>query len=381
MKSYAYANPVRLQKLFRDKFSKKYLGEKTGIDIWHRYCKLFADKLKERGEKIILTGKKHPLSFRNKEIEQDMTFWNTDLRYANFESVSFKENVYFTKCLFSDAFFNKSEFRKKVEFEDSEILECGYFKNIMFLDDVDFKNVKSKRFIDFEGSEFEGGVKFNNCSLFQIYFDNNEFKGNVSLIDVEVEDDFHIDDTKFPGIFSLEKNKFNGDVYIVNALFGGDVGIENNEFKGDFEVSDTKFNGTTDFESNKFEEDVYFSENNKFVENVYFNNTNFKGSVDFENVEFFKDVDFEESDFRGSVDFENVIFNQYAGFREVEFKEPSNFRGSTFKGDFDLRKVKSIKNIHNLDSIVLDEKGNIKIGLINLLSFLKKSNKLKINGL
>ena len=176
---------------------------------------------------------------------------------------------------------------------------------------LSFRNIISKKSIDFSGSKFIGDADFSGSQFLEVTeFSKSQFCGDANF-----------SESRFSGEANFSGSRFSGDAVFIGSRFRGNADFRNTHFARDAVFGMSQFNGDANFSKSQF------------IGYADFIQSNFNGETRFSESKFSKVIDFFKSQFIGDTYFVGSQFNEDAYFRESQFSGLANFGESRFGRD------------------------------------------------
>ncbi|MBT0741876.1 pentapeptide repeat-containing protein [Campylobacter lari] len=259
-----------------------------------------------------------------------ITITNCEIDYIYFADDNNIE-LFFIDCIFkSQITARRSNFHKKVSFE-----QCIFEKRI------DFTTAIFNSQVDFNLTKFESETRFIKAKFLAEYTNHENIENNFR-------------EAVFKGKTSFTKAEFKAKVDFSAARFESEVRFINTSFfKNTIIFSEAEFNNVK-FISSKKRDTINI---NDTVEQTYlFQNVTFKGIVNFENIHI-KDLNFKNVIFNNIVVFDNTTLDSKPKFINCTFSNQFNIKQEHIQYNFkdiskdsnDLTKLPNLENINKND--------------------------------
>ncbi|MCV3551655.1 pentapeptide repeat-containing protein [Campylobacter sp. CNRCH_2013_0855] len=291
---------------------------------------------------------------------------------VSFEQCIFEKRIDFSRALFSnqvnfsltkfecEARFIETKFSAK--YTNQENIENN-FREVVFKDKAFFDSVKFKARVSFEIARFESEARFVEAKFLAEYtsqeniennFRETFFKGKVSFDSVEFKAKISFSIAQFESETSFSYTNFNHVVIFFHTNFKDSILFRNTSFfKNIIIFSEVKFNNIKFISDKKLNE----TNTNDIVDQIYhFQDTTFKGIVNFENM-YIKDLNFKNVIFNNIVVFDNTTLNSKPKFINCTFSNQFNIKQEHIQYNFkdiskdsnDLTKLPNLENKNKND--------------------------------
>lgn len=292
-----------------------------------------------------VNGIQENANFSESKFEKEFTLAEVEIHgESNFTGVLFKKEANFSKANFnSTVSFSNGVFSKSVSF-----LECafkGSNDNSNPMTAVWFPE-KLTGCIYFEKTTFKKEVDFQNTVFYaDAYFSDSEFRDNTLFVQMESKGSFIAPAIKVGGKALFNGNIIQGDMDLSESKFEKESIFKDAEITGDVIFSNVVIEGKASFENGFFGANTDFSEST-FEDDAVFTQREFKGNANFEKVIIRGRAYFDVNGIQGDANFSEALFENESTFKDVKITGDANFSHATLKGEAIFENVVFAKDVY-----------------------------------
>ncbi len=191
--------------------------------------------------------------------------------------------------------------------------------------------------IDLEESNIGFPIKFRDCDVGRINFENADLQYDISFVDTEFLEDINFFETVFNRDLILDGCRVSGGAFMKEATFGDDLIVRDCVFNNNVDFSGCRYSGFsialedyTYFKNNIFRDIVDF--NHSVFRAVLFEDNIFKADAVFRETSFLEDVKFKDTEFNGKAIFDETVFEKDVWFKGSTFFSVASYIGTEIKG-------------------------------------------------
>lgn len=295
--------------------------------------------------------------FRNAEFNSEVCFWNVQFNeVANFTNVRFDDDVDFSAIKCNRMVFNKTVFKGKTDFINSNFGEEGNFNISAVGNKIDSIKAFCRPVLNINETTFNNELEFVNNNFFgKVEFNETILGGNVQFINSTFKGDLCFDKSRFDKNITLvnisvsgkvcfiNNTSINGNASFINPIFSGPADFSTSVFGGKTDLKNARFLETADLSSSTFGKETTFTDT-VFSKHADFKNSTFDGSAKFLNTKFQNTALFLNTYFNCGVTF-RALFGDKSSFQGAVIRDYSVFLGSTFIATADFTSVYCEKSV------------------------------------
>jgi len=140
-----------------------------------------------------------------------------------------------------------------IEIKNSEVLGKAKFRNVVFEEQVIFKDTNFSGYARFNGANFIGDANFSDAVFSsRANFTNAQFGGSADFSKVEFGCDAYFGEARFIGDADFHRAQFGGNAHFGEAQFCGNALFSWAKFSGDAHFPKAQFHKTLDLNKSKF---------------------------------------------------------------------------------------------------------------------------------